>query len=59
MARSNVKDVWSGSEVTWSRAELLRNGRDLTTKVGEQPWSQFMCYASIYCRVCGCIFQED
>ena len=40
-------------------AELLRNGRDLTTKVGEQPWPQLMRYASIYCRVCGCVFQED
>ena len=40
-------------------AELLWNGRDLTTKVSEQPWPQFVCCASIYCHVCGCIFQED
>ena len=40
-------------------AELLWNGRDLTTKVSEQPWPQLVCCASIYCHVCGCIFQED
>ena len=43
----------------WSGAELLWNGRDLTTKVGEQPWPQLMRCALIYCCVCGCIFQED
>ena len=48
----------SKSGVTQSGAELLRNGRDLTTK-WEQPWPQLMCCASIYCRMCGCIFQED
>jgi len=40
-------------------AELPWNGRDLTTKVGEQPWPQLVHCASIYCRVCGCIFQEN
>ena len=40
-------------------AELLRNERDLTTKVGEQPWPQLMRYALICCRTCGCVFQED
>jgi len=45
--------------VAQSGAELLWNGRDLTTKVGEQPWPQLMHCASIYCCVCGCIFQED
>jgi len=25
----------------------------------EQPWPQLMCCASIYCRVCGCVFQKD
>ena len=40
-------------------AELLQNGRDLTTKVGEQPWPQLMRCALIYCRMCGCVFQED
>jgi len=30
----------------------------LTTK-WEQPWPQLIRCASIYCRVCGCIFQED
>jgi len=49
----------SESGVTRNGAELFRNGRDLTTKVGEQPWPQLMHCASIYCRVCGCVFQED
>ena len=40
-------------------AELLRSGRELTTKVGEQPWPQLMRCTSIYCHVCGCVFQED
>jgi len=40
-------------------AELLWNGKDLTTKVREQPWPQLVRCASIYCHVCGCIFQED
>jgi len=51
--------VQSGSGVTQNGAELLRNGRDLTTKVGKQPWPQLVRCASIYCRVCSCIFQED
>jgi len=42
----------------WSRVELLWNGWDLTTK-GEQPWPQLVRCASTYCRVCGCVFQED
>ena len=54
-----VRDVRSRSGVTRNGAELLWNGRDLTTKVGEQPWPQLMRCASIYCRVCGCVFQED
>ena len=54
-----VRDVQSGSEVARNGRDLLRNGRDLTTKVGEQPWPQLMRCASIDCRACGCIFQED
>jgi len=54
-----VRDMRSGSGVTRNGAELLWNGRDLTTKVGEQPWPQLVRCASIYCRVCGCVFQED
>jgi len=54
-----VKDVRSGSRVTWNRAELLWSGRELTTKMGEQPWPQLVCCTSICCRVCGCVFQED
>ena len=54
-----VRDVQSGSGVTRNGAELPRNGRDLTTKVGEQPWPQLVCCASIDCRACGCVFQED
>ena len=33
--------------------------RELTTKVGEQPWPQLVHYTSICCRMCGCVFQED
>ena len=40
-------------------AELLRSERELTTKVEEQPWPQLVRCASICCRVCGCVFQED
>jgi len=29
--------------VTWSGAELLRSGRELITKMGEQPWPQLVC----------------
>ena len=45
--------------MTQSRVELPQSGRELTTKVREQPWSQLMHYASICCCACGCIFQED
>jgi len=45
--------------VTKSGVELLRSGKKLTTKVGEQPWPQLVCCASICCHVCGCVFQED
>jgi len=51
--------VWSRSRVAQSGAELLQSGRKLTTKVGEQPWPQLVRCASICCRMCGCIFQED
>ena len=54
-----IKDVWSGSGVIQNGAELLRSRRELTTKVEEQPWPWLMRCASIYYRVCGCIFQED
>jgi len=54
-----VKDVRSGSGVTQIGAELLQSRRELTTKVGEQPWPQLMRCASICCHVCDCIFQED
>ena len=53
-----VKDVRSRSGVTQNGAELLRSERELTTKVGEQPWPQLVHCALICCRVCGCIFQE-
>jgi len=59
MLPSNVEDVRSGSGVTWSRVELLQSGKELTTKVGEQPWPQLMCCASICCRMRGYIFQEN
>jgi len=37
-----VKDMWGRSRVTRSGAELLQSGRELTTKVGEQPWPQLV-----------------
>ena len=55
---SAIKDMQSGSRVAWSGAELLWSGRELTTKVGEQPWPQLVCYVSICCSMCGCVFQE-
>jgi len=55
----SVKDVQSKSRVTQSGVELLRSGKELITKVEEQPWPQFMCCALICCHVCGCIFQKD
>ena len=45
--------------MTWSGAELLWSERELTTKVGEQPWPQLMRCASIYYHMYDCIFQED
>jgi len=56
---TNVKNVWSRSRVTQSGAELLQSGRELTTKVREQPWPQLVCCALICCHMCGCVFQED
>ena len=55
----NVKNVQSRSGVTQSGAELLWSGRELTTKVGKQPWPQLVHCASICCCMCGCVFQED
>ena len=49
----------SRSGVTQSGVELLRSGKELTTKVGEQPWPQLMRCASICCCMCSCIFQKD
>jgi len=55
---TGVRDVRSGSGVIQNGVELLWNERDLTTK-WEQSWPQLVHCALIYCRVCGCIFQED
>ena len=33
-----VKNMWSKSKMTQSRAKLLQSGMELTKKVGEQPW---------------------
>ena len=55
----DVKDMQSRSEMTWSGVGFLWSERELTTKVEEQPWPQFVYYVSIFCCVCGCIFQED
>jgi len=40
---------WSGIAPEWVR---------LTTKK-EQPWPQLVRCASIYCCMCGCVFQEE
>jgi len=45
--------------VTWSGVELLWSEKELTTKVGEQPWPQLVRCASICYCIYGCIFQED
>ena len=47
------------SRVTRNGVELLWNGKELTTKVGEQPWPQLVCYASICCHMCSCVFQKN
>jgi len=49
----------SRSGVTQNRAELLQSGKELITKVGEQPWPQLVCCVLICCCMCGCVFQED
>ena len=41
---------WSGITPEW---------KGVDNKVEKQPWPQLMHYASICCRICGCIFQED
>jgi len=46
------------SGVGWSGVELLRNRR-IWQQNEEQPWPQLVRCASIYCRVCGCVFQKD
>jgi len=56
---SGVRDVRSGSGVTQNGTELPRDERDLTTKVGEQPWPQLVRCASIDCCTCDCVFQEN
>ena len=43
----SVKDMWSGSGVIWDGAELFQSRRELTTKVGEQPWPQLVRCALI------------
>jgi len=46
----SVKDMRSGITLEW---------KGVDNKVGEQPWPQLVRCASICCRVCGCVFQED
>ena len=41
---------WSGVTLEWKRVD---------NKNGEQPWPQLVHCASIFCHMCGCIFQED
>ena len=47
---NRVRDVRSGITPEW---------KGIDNKVGEQPWPQLVRCASICCRVCSCIFQED
>jgi len=47
------RTVRSRSRVTHSGAELLRSGRELTIKVGEQPWPQLVHCALICYHMCG------
>ena len=58
LSMSSCRWCYRLSETCGVGAELLQNERDLTTK-WEQPWPQLVCCASIYCRVCGCVFQEN
>ena len=48
---------WKWSNLEWS--EITPECKGVDNKVGEQPWPQLVCYASICCCVCGCVFQED
>jgi len=41
---------WSGITLEW---------KGVNNKNREQPWPQLMHCASIFCRMCSCIFQED
>jgi len=43
----------------WRRSGVTQSRRELTTKVGEQPWPQLVRCTSICCYVYGCVFQED
>jgi len=45
------RTMQSGSGVDQSGVELLWSERELTTKVGEQPWPQLVHCASICCYV--------
>ena len=56
---SNCVKCYKLSGTCGAGVELPWNGRDLTTKVGEQPWPQLVRCASIDCHTCGCVFQED
>jgi len=56
--KGTVRDVWSGSGVTQNGAELLWNGRDLTTKWGNNlglsscavPQSTVACVVAYFRR---------
>ena len=54
-----VKDMQSKSGVTWSGHRVTLEWKGVNNKSEEQPWSQLVCCASICCRMCGCVFQED
>ena len=58
VALSIVKDMWSRSRGTWSGAELLQSGRELTTKWGNNlglsscvvPQSAVACMVAYFRR---------
>ena len=53
------RTMWSKSRVTQSRHRVTLESKGVDNKSEEQPWPQLMCCASIFCRMYGCIFQED
>jgi len=53
------RTMWSKSRVTWSGYGVTLKYKGVDNKSRKQPWPQLMYCASIFCCICGCIFQED